>query len=187
VRASRNLAGREREALVITIRWREIALRLLFALGVAWGVWWLGLGAAVWEVGKSEAQRRLLDALILPFTVVIGLASTWLAVRRWPAFLVIPPAVSAPRVFGSIVLHFPIVFVLLAVLFGGAEWIHLRRTGDPTHSQYGLSVLWVVVTYPASLAPVVVALTSWWWFRRAAARLPGGRESERQRLQRRPD
>jgi hypothetical protein len=145
---------------------REIWLRPVFAFGLAWAEFFL---LAEPMARDKEPGPGIELSVGLGLAALAGL-SVWAVGRWWPGFLRIPPSLPWHSSFVRFVLCLPAAYLLLAVLFGGIEWLHLRRTGDPAHSQYGVSVLLAALWYPSAFAPLVASLGAWLLSRRAGRR-----------------
>jgi hypothetical protein len=143
------------------------ALRLLFPVCAAWAIA-LMFGSELFE-WIPDARRVPLETLVLGAVVGVCALATTLIARFQPDFLVLPAAVPTgfllTRALGSAL----VLTIMLAVLFGAMEFANLRLTGDPTNPQYGVSVAFAIIWYPAALVPALTVLAVWWVARRRAA------------------
>ncbi len=143
------------------MRWlRRNALRVAFAAGASWAV----VGLFMEELFAWVPDNAGRSAIEFAVVILVALASggiTWM-ITRWRAGFLVPPAGLSAGFWITRSLFIPIVvWILLAIAFGVMAFVELRLTGDPTHSQYGVSVAWAVVWYPACLTPVVSVIALW--------------------------
>jgi hypothetical protein len=145
------------------LRWREHGLRAVFALGVGWALWVTLLVQLSyrWSDDGTAPYYALLDFLTIPAGIVLGLGAAWLLSAIWPRFLVVPENVALSFVLIRLLVYAPLAFVALGLGFGLAEWVHVVRVEDRSNPQYGLSILWAVLWYPAILTPAVAAVATW--------------------------
>lgn len=143
---------------------RSNALRILFALTLAWAL----LGLFMEEIfgWVPDAGRGAIETALIAVVLLVCAGITAWIVRRRPTFLLAPAGIS--RQFWltrSLVLPL-FVGVLLAIVFGAVSYAEIRLRSNASDPQYGVSVAWAIVWYPAILTPVlsVVAIG------RAAAR-----------------
>ena len=138
---------------------RRNLLRLLAPVCAGWAI--LTLFPGVLFDWIPEARRESTEAVVIAAVVAACALATWLACRRWPGFLSLPPAVPAGFLLVRTVVCASILLVALATLFAGIEYVNLRLTGDPDNPQYGVSVVFAAVWYPAALTPILTLLAVW--------------------------
>jgi hypothetical protein len=139
---------------------RRNVLRVAFAAGASWAVVGLFMEELFAWIPDSAGRSAIEFAVVALIALVCG-GFTWLIARWQPTFLRVPAGVSRGFwVTRSIVIPL-LVWVVLAVAFGLMAWVELRITGDPSDSQYGVSVAWAVVWYPVCLTPVVSVIALW--------------------------
>jgi hypothetical protein len=132
-------------------------LQVLFPLAFTWAV----LLMFAEELSGLVPEGVLENIVILTFGAFWGAVALYLY-RRWPNFLRVPESVSLLFLLIRLVVYGPLLFVLLAAVFG-VSWYLLvvRPTEDPAHSQYGLSALMVALWYAAMLTPLATVTATW--------------------------
>jgi hypothetical protein len=143
--------------------------RALFALGLGWAILNL-FGEPIYALFPAGRVGAAQDPLAFATCLVAGgiVAGILYAVR--PGFLRVPPETPRRYLLGALLIALPVVAVVLAIVAGLLEWIHLLFTGDPEHSQYGLSVLFAILWYPLAGAPAAALVIAWAAARRREAR-----------------
>jgi len=149
----------------VTAWLRRNGLRLVFAASATWAVVGLFMEALFFSI-PDDANRTSIECFVVAFVALVCAGATWVLARLRPQFLVPPSGLGARFWLPRSVLLPLLVGVLLAIAGGLAAYVKLRLTGDPADSQYGVSVAWVVVWYPAFLTPLVSVIVLW----RAAVR-----------------
>jgi ABC-type Na+ efflux pump permease subunit len=138
---------------------RRNLLRLLAPVCASWAVLTLFAGALFdWIPG---ARRESTEAGVIAGVGLVCALSTWGACRRWPDFLSLPPAVPVGFLVVRTIVYVAILLVVIAALFGAIEYVNLRLTGDPDNPQYGVSVVFAAVWYPAALTPILTLVAVW--------------------------
>ncbi len=139
---------------------RRNALRLAFAASATWMV--VGLFMEhLFSWIPDHASRSAIENAVVVLVALACIGITWAIAHRRPGFLV-PPAGRSARFWITRCILLPLVAgIFLAIVSGLAAYAQLRLTGDPAHSQYGVSVAWAVVWYPMFLAPIVSVMALW--------------------------
>ncbi|HXV14114.1 MAG TPA: hypothetical protein VEC56_07900 [Candidatus Krumholzibacteria bacterium] len=139
---------------------RRNALRLAFAAGASWAVVGLFMEDLFAWV-PDNAGRSAIEFAVVMMVALASVGITWM-ITRWRAGFLVPPAGLSAGFWITRALLIPIlVWVLLAVVCGLMALVELRITGDPSDSQYGVSVAWAVVWYPVFLTPIVATVALW--------------------------
>jgi hypothetical protein len=132
-------------------------LQILFPLAFTWAV--LLMFA---EEFSSFVPEGLLENITILILVAFWSAVAFYLYRRWPSFLRVPKPVSLLFLLIRLVVYGPLLFVLLAAVFGTSwYWLVVWPTEDPAHSQYGLSALMVAVWYSTMLTPLAMVIATW--------------------------
>ena len=135
---------------------RRNAVRVLFTASLAWAV--LGLFIEPIFGWVPDAQHAVIDPLLVAAVMLACALAVWAISRRRPGFLRAPAGVSLASWVKRALVVIPFVYVLLAIVFGLLAFAELRIKSNPSDPQYGVSVAWAVVWYPAILTPVVSVL-----------------------------
>ncbi|MEW5725882.1 MAG: hypothetical protein AB1896_22425 [Thermodesulfobacteriota bacterium] len=102
------------------------------------------------------------DLLPLALALAAGVTVTMVVHRRWPGFPRVPEKVSAAFLLIRLAVYGPLLFVLLAAIFGfGWYVLSVVPNEDPAHSQYGLSAVFAAVLFPSLLTPAFTVLAVW--------------------------
>jgi len=162
-------------------RLRDRCLQGLFALALAWTLFWLGIGLFGQQIeglNPVPEGNRLHDVLeeYIPPLVVIVLAGavTTLVIRFWPGFLRVPSRVASSRVLVSLLLAVPIVAIALLIVLSAVGLALEPPPWKSDNPQYIPVVFWVVPLGTIVLTPVATLVAAWWWVVRRHA---GGHEA----------
>ncbi len=154
----------------------DVALRPLFAAAFAWALGFnLVAVSSLFTDRWGERFRSLLDGCAVLISIGLGIALTWVMVRRWPGFLR-----TNGTAWGSLAMRLVasllVSAVAIAILSAVFEAIELRLFGDPTNPQYGVSIFMEAIWYPFMLSPLLAVLVTWWWGKRGTCAAPAFRE-----------
>jgi hypothetical protein len=136
---------------------RRNGLRILFTASLAWAV--LGLFMETIFGWVPDERRAVIEPLLIAATTLACVIAVWAISRCRPGFLLAPPGVSLATWVTRGLVVIPLVYVLLAIACGLLAFAGLRIKGDPSDPQYGVSLAWAIVWYPAILTPVVSLVT----------------------------
>ncbi len=139
---------------------RRNVLRIAFAASASWAVVGLFMETLFSWIPDNASRNAIEYAVVVLVALACG-GITWMIARRRPRFLLPPAGLSAGFWLTRCIVLPLVAGVVIAIVCGLAAYLQLRLTGDPTHSQYGVSVAWAVVWYPASLTPVVSVTALW--------------------------
>jgi len=149
---------------------RQNVFRLLMPVCASWAILTLFTGELFEWI--PEARRESIEAVVIAAIGSVCALATWLVCRRWPGFLVLPPAVPVGFLVVRTVAYASILLVAIAALFAAIEYVNLRLTGDRDNPQYGVSVVFAAIWYPAALAPILTLLAVWWAAKKRAPAHP---------------
>jgi hypothetical protein len=138
---------------------RRNLLRLLAPVCATWAILTLFTGELFGWI--PEARRERAEAAVIAGVGLACVLATWLVCRRRPGYLSLPPTVPVRFLLSRTAVYASILLVVLAAFFGAIEYVNLRLTGDPDNPQYGVSVVFAAVWYPAALTPILTLLAVW--------------------------
>lgn len=151
-------------------RRRDRWLQGLFALALAWTLFWLGIWLFGEQIGVMNPvpEGNLLHNVFeeyLPPLVVIVLAGavTTLGVRFWPGFFRVPRQVASSRVLVSLLLAAPIVAIALLIVLVAVGMALEPPPWKSDNPQYIPAVFWVAPLGTIVLTPVATVVAAWWW------------------------
>jgi hypothetical protein len=151
-------------------RLRDRWLQGLFALALAWTLFWLGIwlfGEQIDVLNPVPEGNRLHNVFedYIPPLVVIVLAGavTTLGVRFWPGFFRVPRQVASSRVLVSLLLAAPIVAIALLIVLVAAGMALEPPPWNSDNPQYIPAVFWVAPLGTIVLTPVATVVAAWWW------------------------
>jgi hypothetical protein len=145
-------------------------LQGLFALALAWALFWLG----IWLLGEQfevpnplPEGNRLHDVFeeYIPPLVAIVLAGavTTLVIRFWPGFLLVPKQVASSRVLVSLLLVASIVAIALLIIVSAVCMVLEPPPWKSDNPQYFPAVFWYAPLWTIVLTPVATVVAAWWW------------------------
>ena len=140
--------------------WRNHGLRVLFALGLIWAIL-LGFAEELFSWMTGDPDETLWGWLVLTLVVAAGCGLTLASCLAWRKFLRIPDTVGPARVAGWLLVSALVVAVVVGIAFAAVEYRHVQQTGNPQNPQYGLSVFFAAMWYPAVLTPVLTVVATW--------------------------
>lgn len=142
----------------------------VFALALAWTLFWLGvwlLGHQIDALNPAPEGTRLHDAFensVPPLVaIVLAGAGTTLGIRSWPGFLRITGEVSLSRILVSLLLAAPLVALALLIVLGAVGLALDPPPWKTDNPQYIPAVFWVAPLGAIVLAPVATVVAAWWW------------------------
>lgn len=166
--AGRGDAGRLRD------RW----LQGLFALALAWALFWLGiwLFGEQFEVPSPVPEGNRLHDVFEEYSpplvaIVLAGALTTLGIRSWPGIFRLPRQVASSRVLVSLLLSAPIVAIALLIVASTVCMVLEPPPWKSDNPQYFPAVFWYAPLGTIVLTPVATVVAAWWWaVRRRAER-----------------
>jgi hypothetical protein len=153
---------------------RERSLQVLMPVALAWGLA-VALAEALdllWtrmRIAEGSPLHGVVEEAGTPiFVLALCAIAAVLVYGRWPGFLRVPPSIPAGALLVRLVAFTVLSTVGIAIVVGVAWYFLVLSREDPSHSQYGLSLLFAVMFYPVMIAPATAVLATWLWARRAA-------------------
>lgn len=151
-------------------RLRDRWLQGLFALALAWALFWLG----IWLLGEQlevpnpvpEGNRLhdVFEEYIPPLVaIVVAGAVTILGMRLWPDSFRVPNQVASSRVLVSLLLAAPIVALALLILVSAVCIVLEPPPWKSDNPQYFPAVFWYAPLWTIVLTPVATIVAAWWW------------------------
>jgi len=145
-------------------------LQGLFALALAWALFWLG----IWVLGEQfevpnpvpegNPLHDVFEEYIPPLVaIVLAGAVTSLGIRFWPGFFRVPKQMASSRVLVSLVLAAPIVAIALLILVSAVCMVLEPPPWKFDNPQYFPALFWYAPLWTMVLTPVATVVAAWWW------------------------
>ena len=146
---------------------RDIVLRGLFALALAWTLLWFGLGEMTVSLnpipegsGLHTAVEHWAPPLVALITAGILLS---LFVKFKPGFLSVPKEVTSLRLWSTLLATAVIIGIILPLIVLAATIILVPPRPHPENPQYIPFIFWVMPFVVLPLTPVASILFAWMW------------------------